>query len=42
MEPAMNAMTSSLAAGVTSSVGASIMCVIILDAIFAILLRNVG
>jgi phospholipid/cholesterol/gamma-HCH transport system permease protein len=34
--------TDSLAAGVTSSVVASIMCVIILDAIFAILLRNVG
>jgi phospholipid/cholesterol/gamma-HCH transport system permease protein len=34
--------TDSLAAGVTRSVVASITCVIILDAIFAILLRNVG
>jgi phospholipid/cholesterol/gamma-HCH transport system permease protein len=34
--------TDSLAAGVTGSVVASITCVIILDAIFAILLRNVG
>ena len=32
----------SLAAGVTGSVVASIICVIILDAVFAILLRNVG
>jgi phospholipid/cholesterol/gamma-HCH transport system permease protein len=34
--------TDSLAGGVTSSVVASITCVIILNAIFAILLRNVG
>ena len=34
--------TESLAAGVTRSVVAAITCVIILDAIFAILLRNVG
>lgn len=34
--------TESLAAGVTRSVVAGITCVIILDAIFAILLRNVG
>jgi phospholipid/cholesterol/gamma-HCH transport system permease protein len=34
--------TDSLAAGVTRSVVASITCVIILNAIFAILLRNVG
>lgn len=34
--------TDSLALGVTRSVVASITCVIILDAIFAILLRNVG
>jgi phospholipid/cholesterol/gamma-HCH transport system permease protein len=34
--------TDSLAVGVTRSVVASITCVIILDAIFAILLRNVG
>jgi phospholipid/cholesterol/gamma-HCH transport system permease protein len=34
--------TDSLAAGVTQSVVASITCVIILDAIFAIMLRNVG
>jgi phospholipid/cholesterol/gamma-HCH transport system permease protein len=34
--------TDSLASGVTSSVVAAITCVIILDAIFAILLRNVG
>jgi phospholipid/cholesterol/gamma-HCH transport system permease protein len=34
--------TDSLAAGVTRSVVAAITCVIILDAIFAILLRNVG
>ena len=34
--------TDSLASGVTRSVVASITCVIILDAIFAILLRNVG
>ncbi|MCC6210796.1 MAG: ABC transporter permease [Burkholderiales bacterium] len=34
--------TDSLAAGVTSSVVASITCVIILDALFAVLLRNVG
>lgn len=34
--------TDSLAAGVTRSVVASITCVIILDAIFAIVLRNVG
>jgi phospholipid/cholesterol/gamma-HCH transport system permease protein len=34
--------TDSLAAGVTSSVVASITCVIILNAIFAIMLRNVG
>ncbi len=34
--------TDSLAAGVTRSVVASITCVILLDAVFAILLRNVG
>jgi phospholipid/cholesterol/gamma-HCH transport system permease protein len=34
--------TDSLAVGVTRSVVASITCVIILDAIFAIMLRNVG
>jgi phospholipid/cholesterol/gamma-HCH transport system permease protein len=34
--------TDSLAAGVTRSVVSSITCVILLDAIFAILLRNVG
>jgi phospholipid/cholesterol/gamma-HCH transport system permease protein len=34
--------TDSLAVGVTRSVVASITCVIILDAVFAILLRNVG
>ena len=34
--------TESLAAGVTRSVVAAITCVIVLDAIFAILLRNVG
>jgi phospholipid/cholesterol/gamma-HCH transport system permease protein len=34
--------TDSLAVGVTRSVVAAITCVIILDAIFAILLRNVG
>jgi phospholipid/cholesterol/gamma-HCH transport system permease protein len=34
--------TDSLAVGVTRSVVASITCVIILDAVFAIMLRNVG
>jgi len=34
--------TDSLAVGVTRSVVASITCVIILDAIFAVMLRNIG
>jgi phospholipid/cholesterol/gamma-HCH transport system permease protein len=34
--------TDSLATGVTRSVVAAITCVIVLDAIFAVLFRNVG